>query len=146
MKICAYIYVLPLTSSLPDALLPNGNYIVRLLMFPLWLAVVIILYFLSGYWLWKLINIFYYCDYAKKKQGWRGVTQAKPAVECQGATGETGDVPLDRDSAAKQHRPKRTVWERGHREGCGAASWERQFLPLRLGSHTGTWWLLCWFH
>ena len=32
-------------------------------MFPLWLAIVIIFYFLSGYWLWKLINIFYYCDY-----------------------------------------------------------------------------------
>ena len=27
-------------------------------MFPLWLATVIIFYFLSGYWLWKLINIF----------------------------------------------------------------------------------------
>ena len=38
-------------------------YIVRLIMFPLWLAIVIIFYFLSGYWLWKLINIFYYCDY-----------------------------------------------------------------------------------
>ena len=36
---------------------------VRLIMFPLWLAIVIIFYFLSGYWLWKLINIFYYCDY-----------------------------------------------------------------------------------
>ena len=32
-------------------------------MFLLWLAVVIIFYFLSGYSLWKLINIFYYCDY-----------------------------------------------------------------------------------
>ena len=32
-------------------------------MFPLWLAIVIIFYFSSGYWLWKLINIFYYCDY-----------------------------------------------------------------------------------
>ena len=32
-------------------------------MFPLWLAVVIIFYFLFGYWLWKLINIFHYCDY-----------------------------------------------------------------------------------
>ena len=47
--------------------------------------------------------------------------QAKPAIECQGATGETGEVPLDRDSAAKQHRPKRTVWERGHREGYGSS-------------------------
>ena len=25
-------------------------------MFPLWLAIVIIFYFLSGYWLWKLMN------------------------------------------------------------------------------------------
>ena len=32
-------------------------------MFLLWLAIVIIFYFLSGYSLWKLINIFYYCDY-----------------------------------------------------------------------------------
>ena len=32
-------------------------------MFWLWLAIVIIFYFLSGYWLWKLINTFYYCDY-----------------------------------------------------------------------------------
>ena len=32
-------------------------------MYALWLAIVINFYFLSGYWLWKLINIFYYCDY-----------------------------------------------------------------------------------
>ena len=32
-------------------------------MFPLWLAVVIIFYILFGYLLWKLINIFHYCDY-----------------------------------------------------------------------------------
>ena len=34
-------------------------------MFPLWLAIVIIFifYFSSGYQVWKLINIFYYCDY-----------------------------------------------------------------------------------
>ena len=32
-------------------------------MFPLRHAIVIIFYILSGYWLWKLINIFYYCDY-----------------------------------------------------------------------------------
>ena len=38
-------------------------YIVKLIMFPLWLAIVINFYFLSGYWLWKLINIFYFCDY-----------------------------------------------------------------------------------
>ena len=38
-------------------------YIARLIMFSLWLAIVIILYFWFGYWLWKLMNIFYYCDY-----------------------------------------------------------------------------------
>ena len=32
-------------------------------MFQLWLEIVIIFYFLSGYWLWKLINIFYYSHY-----------------------------------------------------------------------------------
>ena len=32
-------------------------------MFPLWLAIIIIFYILSGYLLWKLINIFYYYDY-----------------------------------------------------------------------------------
>jgi len=32
-------------------------------MFLLWLAIVIIFYFLSFYWLWKLTNIFHYCDY-----------------------------------------------------------------------------------
>ena len=36
---------------------------VRLIMFPLWLAIVILFYFLFGYWLWKLIRIFHYCDY-----------------------------------------------------------------------------------
>ena len=29
---------------------------------PCWLAAITIFYFLSGYWLWKLINMFYYCD------------------------------------------------------------------------------------
>ena len=38
-------------------------YIVRLIIFPLWLAILIIFYFLSGYWFCKLLNIFYYCDY-----------------------------------------------------------------------------------
>ena len=33
-------------------------YIIRLIMFPLRLIIVIFFYFLSGYWLWKLINIF----------------------------------------------------------------------------------------
>ena len=32
-------------------------------MFPLWIPIVITFYILSGCWLWKLINIFYYCDY-----------------------------------------------------------------------------------
>ena len=32
-------------------------------MFPLWLAIVMIFYFLSGYSFWNLISIFYYCDY-----------------------------------------------------------------------------------
>ena len=30
-------------------------------MFPLWLAILSIFYLLSGYWLWKLIKVFYYC-------------------------------------------------------------------------------------
>ena len=42
-------------------------YIVRLIMFPLWLAIVVIFYFLSDCWLWKLINIFYY-SWKKKKE------------------------------------------------------------------------------
>ena len=33
------------------------------IMFLLWLAIVTMIYFLSGYWLWKLTDIFYYCDY-----------------------------------------------------------------------------------
>ena len=37
-------------------------YIVRLIMLPFWFAVVIIFYFLFGFWLWKLVNIFYYCE------------------------------------------------------------------------------------
>ena len=32
-------------------------------MFPLWFATVITYNFLYSYWLWKLMNIFYYCDY-----------------------------------------------------------------------------------
>ena len=38
------------------------NYFILLIMFPLWLAIIIIFSFLSGYWLGKLINIFYYGD------------------------------------------------------------------------------------
>ena len=34
-------------------------------MFPLWLAIVIIFYFLSDCWLWKLMNIFYYCGWVQ---------------------------------------------------------------------------------
>ena len=34
-------------------------------MFPIWLKIIIIFYFLSGYWLGKLINTFYYGDYVK---------------------------------------------------------------------------------
>ena len=39
------------------------QFFIRLIIFPLWFAVAIIFYFLSEYWLWKLVNIFYYCDY-----------------------------------------------------------------------------------
>ena len=42
---------------------PRPFHIVRLTMFPLRLVIIIIFYFLPGYWSWKLINIFYYCDY-----------------------------------------------------------------------------------
>ena len=38
-------------------------YIVRLIMFLVWLTIVVIFYFLSGYWLWILRNIFSYCGY-----------------------------------------------------------------------------------
>ena len=37
-------------------------------MLSLWLAIVIIFYFLSGYWLWKLINIFYYGEKEKDSE------------------------------------------------------------------------------
>ena len=60
------IYAFPLMTSL--WLIPQivcyYFLIFSLIMFPLWLAIVIIFYFLSYYWLWKLINIFYSCDYA----------------------------------------------------------------------------------
>ena len=62
MKTCMYAF--PLTTSL--YLTPKTvrilYYLVSLLMFPLWLAIVTIFYFLSGYGLWKLKNTFYYCD------------------------------------------------------------------------------------
>ena len=32
------------------------------IVFPLWLAIVNTFYILSGYWLWELINMHYYCD------------------------------------------------------------------------------------
>ena len=38
-------------------------FIVKLIMFPLWLVIIIIFYIFSGYWLQKLIKIFHYCDY-----------------------------------------------------------------------------------
>ena len=54
--------VLPFTSL---CLTPSNCmelfYIVKLIMFPIWIK--IIFYFLSGYWLGKLINTFYYGDY-----------------------------------------------------------------------------------
>ena len=55
------------TSSYHISLLDPLNYkqsfsIVGLIIFWPWLVVVII-YFSSGYWLWRLVNIFYYCDY-----------------------------------------------------------------------------------
>ena len=59
-----YMYVLPLTTSF--YLTPKLYVIILyfwLIMFPVWLAIVIIFYFLSGYWFWKLINIFYCSDY-----------------------------------------------------------------------------------
>ena len=51
------------TSTYHVTLLNPSNcfYIVRLIMFPLWLEIVIIFYFLSDYWLLKLINMFYCC-------------------------------------------------------------------------------------
>ena len=42
-----------------DLALALTFYTVRLIMFPSWLAIKIIFYFLSGYWSWNLINIFY---------------------------------------------------------------------------------------
>ena len=60
------VHVCSVTYHITLLKFPNSMYLfytVRLIMFPLWLAIVIIFYFLSGYWLWKLISIFYYCDY-----------------------------------------------------------------------------------
>ena len=63
MKTCACMYShLPCHSAWPPKLYVIVLY-VRLIMFPLWLAIVILFYFLFGYWLWKLIRIFHYCDY-----------------------------------------------------------------------------------
>ena len=61
VHICTLTYHITLLDPPPNCM--QLFYIVRLIMFPLWLAIVIIVYFLSGYQLWKLINIFYYCDY-----------------------------------------------------------------------------------
>ena len=60
-KMC--MYALPLTTSLYLTPQIVCIYIVRLIMFPLWFAIVIMFYFLSGYRLWKQINIFFYCEY-----------------------------------------------------------------------------------
>ena len=60
MHVCTSTYHITLLDP-PDCM--QLFYIVRLIMFPLWLAIIIIFYFLSGYWLWKLTNISYYCDY-----------------------------------------------------------------------------------
>ena len=49
-------------------------------MFPLWLATVIIFHFLFGYWLWKQINIFYYCDYVTITQ-YHGITTGQQKIE-----------------------------------------------------------------
>ena len=47
----------------PPQTVCNDFILFTLIMFPLGLAAITIFYFLSGYWLWKLINMFYYCDY-----------------------------------------------------------------------------------
>ena len=60
MHVCTSTYHITLLNP------PNRMklfYTVRLIMFSLWLAIVMIFYFLSDYWLWKLINVFYYWDY-----------------------------------------------------------------------------------
>ena len=58
---------LPLTTSLcltpPHPNCMYLSYIVKLIMFPLWIEILITFYFLSGSWLWKLVNTFYCCDY-----------------------------------------------------------------------------------
>ena len=61
--VCISTYHITLLDSSPQVVC-SLFYIVKLIIFQLWLAVVIIFYFLSGYWLWKLINIFYFCDYS----------------------------------------------------------------------------------
>ena len=62
MKTCAMQALqFPHNSAWPPKL--YVAYTVRVIMFPLCLAIVIIFYFLSAYWLWKLKNIFHYCDY-----------------------------------------------------------------------------------
>ena len=64
MKTCACKHFhLSHHSAWPPQTVCNDSILFRLIMFPLWLAAVTIFYFLPGYWLWKPINIFYYCDY-----------------------------------------------------------------------------------
>ena len=64
-NMCMYALSLTKTLCLTP---PNPNYMylsyfVKLIMFPLWIEILITFYFLSGSWWWKLVNIFYYCDY-----------------------------------------------------------------------------------
>ena len=64
MQTCAGMHLhLPHHSAWPQVVCNYFMLLCSLIMFPLWLAIAIIFHFLSGYWLWKLINIFYYCDY-----------------------------------------------------------------------------------
>ena len=51
-------------------------------MFPLWLATVIIFCFLSGYWLWKVINSFFYYDKKKSIPVWWSPSSHPPAHLC----------------------------------------------------------------
>ena len=50
-------------SGVSSALVKQQHILNQLSLFYLPFATVIIFYFLSGYWLWKLINIFYYCQF-----------------------------------------------------------------------------------
>ena len=58
---CMYFHLHHCAWPPPNCMEPF--YIVKLIMFPIWLKIIIIFYFLSGYWLGKLINTLYYGDY-----------------------------------------------------------------------------------